>query len=406
MRVGFTATKDLRYLIQGTTLEVLLDQAPEDTDSVEAAPEVRLGIAMMTKRPACLPTWLHYHATALHCCHRIYIRVEDTPGIEPLLRAWAPLVVATFHEGTPSRDNSMLGARQAVHVAESIRAARSDGLSHLLHIDDDELLYLPRGLDAFLRAIGHAPCAASLHVRTMEALVPSARCTDPFAEATCFRHRPWEFGSYGYPPSSGKSIGVLACAELCPNGPHHFGRTDEPLTGEPLAAGGSATLPHGAAVILHYESATYARWRDKFGELVTRADAAAKAAKFSPFYSESVRAMQRVRALEARGHPPAHDDARDEGMPGGPGGPPEEASERIRERKAAERHSQGVWRGWRVAPPLPAAPAAGQDWRVHRHQGLTVLRQPAAMPLAGLVREEAETVARHFEFWSTLRADG
>ena len=168
-------------------------------------------------------------------------------------------------------------------------------------------------MDAFHRALHDAssPTLASLHVRTIEALVNST-CKNPFAETVCFRHQPWDFGSYGFPPSSGKSVGVLGvclrgrrqhplasfcsphrcltcvavtvvavagCAELCPNGPHHFGRVDQPADGEPIADGGSATLPHGAAVILHYESGTYARWRDKFSEIAASAENAAKAAK-------------------------------------------------------------------------------------------------------------------------------
>ena len=42
-----------------------------------------------------------------------------------------------------------LMARQALNVRECIDTARADGLTHLLSIDMDELLFLPRGMKAF-----------------------------------------------------------------------------------------------------------------------------------------------------------------------------------------------------------------------------------------------------------------
>ena len=131
-------SKDLNYLLQGLTLEVLIDTPlPE---SAAHPPAVHLGIVMMTKRPSCLPTWLHYHHAVIGV-RRFYVRVEDTPELELLLRSppWDSLVEASFHAKTPTRDNTRLGARQASHMQASIHAGRNDGLTHLLHIDDDEV---------------------------------------------------------------------------------------------------------------------------------------------------------------------------------------------------------------------------------------------------------------------------
>jgi len=350
-----------------------------------------------------LSTWLHYHRSAAGVC-KFYVRVEDTPELAILFETvpWDDVVVASFRTGMPSRDNRLLGSRQADFMREAIIAARDDGLTHLLHIDDDELLYLPHGLAALHAALRNQwhMNAASLHARTLEALVPSIHCADAFAEAVCFRHRPWEYGSYGYPPSSGKSFGVLRCDDLCPNGPHHWGLSSATGTGdiggEPLGEGRSATLPHGVAVILHYESSTLSRWRDKFGELVTRDEAAAKAAKFSPFYAESVRAAQRLRDADPE---PRQQEAEELTH----AQQPSSATSSLSARSRAEVHAQHVWQRWREAPrSVPNKPAAGEAWRVYRHHGLTLLAQPVASTPP--MWQHGEALKRRFEYWSALCA--
>ena len=211
-------SSDLGFLLQGQSLEVLIDsQESESEDGGAAAAPLRLGIVSMVKQPgeAVLETWLTYHAEELGV-ERFFLRIEDTPELELLLcqPPWDACVTATFHE-TTERDWSGVAARQATHARSAIDAARRDGLTHLLHLDVDEALYCPNGPAALRRAIARAPAdAVSLHARNLEAVVTSVRCSNPFAEARAFRHRPWDYGAYGYPPSSGKSIGVLRCPQL------------------------------------------------------------------------------------------------------------------------------------------------------------------------------------------------
>ena len=248
---------DLRALLQGGSLEVLIDEEP--APPAEAAPSagVHLGIVSMIKKPSNFETWLHYHAEDVGVC-RFYLRIEETPELQSLLCTppYSTLVHAEWAGGC-TRDWTGLATRQAMHMRDVIDVARSDGVTHLLHIDDDELLFLPNGQAALRSALASEHSAVSLHVRNLEALAPSARCTNPFGEASMFRHRPWEYGSYGYPPCSGKSFASLVHEDVAPNGPHHFGTAGTAHRGLPLPDGRSTTLPPGLAVILHYESASY-----------------------------------------------------------------------------------------------------------------------------------------------------
>ena len=109
---------------------------------------VRIAVACMTRQPLGMAIWLAHHAQ--HCqVSRFYIRVEATPELRALFdqSPWCDLVRAEFIDGDDCvRDNGSLQAnRQGAHVNESVVAARAEGYTHLLHIDDDELLYLPAG---------------------------------------------------------------------------------------------------------------------------------------------------------------------------------------------------------------------------------------------------------------------
>ena len=318
----------------------------------------RLGVVCMTKRPLCFATWLEYHLCL--GVERFYVRVEDTPALASLLEQsrWQNAVRASFHTGT-ARDWAKQSSRQHEHVVQAIHWARADGLTHLLHIDDDELLCCLYGFEAMRASIECAPAdVVNLHLRNLEALVPSAECANPFAEARAFRHRPHEYGAYGRPPSSGKSIGDLRRPMLQPNGPHFFGLRGESHKGE-LGDAPSYVLPAAAAVILHYESVSYQRWRDKFTEFA-RYDGGGKAQQFSSFNRASILACtQMLQARAARESAAAHslldhfssDDA--------------------------EESARQVWTQWRCEPPgLPHPPAQGA--LVLRDHGITLMQPPAA----------------------------
>ena len=225
---------------------------------------VELGVVLMTKRPLELSTWLEYHHKGLGI-RRFYIQVEDTPQLTSLLCAppWDRLVVPCFVNGT-SRDYFGQMQRQAAHITAVLPRARADGVTHLLHIDDDELLYCPSGVAALIAQLAAAPASCpDVHLCNLEALLPGDACASPFQEATVFSHYPTRYLSY----TNGKSIGCLDEQSLRPQGPHHF-RTERDKGGR----GSPITYPLGpeTACVLHYESGTYAQWQRKYLELAAR----------------------------------------------------------------------------------------------------------------------------------------
>lgn len=120
-------------------------------EKVKGMAPPRLGLACMSKgaQPNGLSFWLHYHRMHLGV-ERFFLRIEEAvPATRQLLSQpeWAACVDVTFVEGMQARDcGSMQTARQDEHVQRAIQHARRARCTHLLHIDDDELVYLPHGL--------------------------------------------------------------------------------------------------------------------------------------------------------------------------------------------------------------------------------------------------------------------
>ncbi|KAL1512034.1 hypothetical protein AB1Y20_005308 [Prymnesium parvum] len=315
------------------------------TDS--SAPVVRLGLVCMTKQPSNLHTWLRYHHEQLGV-RLIFLRVEDTPELSELLSSapWDELVVATYASRTQA-DYITQVERQSEHVNHAISQARERGLTHLLHLDDDELLYCPSGVRSLHRALCRAPQrAVDLHLENLEALLPTDECTNPFVQASAFRHKPATFCAY----SNGKSIGRLDCPELVARGAHHFSDGSS-------AAGRNAStfrLPAHVAVILHYESGSYAQWRRKFERLQHHKEGSRAFEEMSGFYQQSVRSLAAIR--EARSQP---------------------------EQVQAEAAALALYRRAKLQPnDLPDAPANG-GVRMLRPLGITLIR-----PLSGPRYEE------------------
>ena len=128
-------------------------------------------------------------------------------------------------------DRSRLASpiRAAEHARQTGHRTGTGGsvFTHLLHLDDDELLYVPGGVEV-LHACAQSASAANndvieLHALTLEALSPSIECSNPFVECCAFRHSADDYSSYGGGDRShGKSIGLLATRRLAPYNPHHF----------------------------------------------------------------------------------------------------------------------------------------------------------------------------------------
>lgn len=249
--------------------------------------DVRLAIVSMTKDPLNFPTWLaHHHDIGVR---RFYIRVEDTPSLRPLLQSepWNKVVKATFASSKAGRHYHEVIKRQSHHVSSAIVSARADGLTHLMHIDDDELLYCAAGPAALMLELSSTdPSRVDLHLHNVEALMPTSECSNPFTDARVVRHHRGKYCSY----ANGKSIGLLAHPNLAFHGPHHFNA--------PPSKAPSHHIPAGVAVIVHFESPTFPRWKAKFEEHVRAHRTQNFADVPFPYYRESYTAARTLMRCE------------------------------------------------------------------------------------------------------------
>ena len=174
-----------------------------------------------------------------------------------------------------------------------------------------QLLYLPSGLGALQRELAEVPPhVCDVHARTLEALVPSSACDNPFAEVRAFRHRPCDYSSYGgHDGCTGKSFGVLLASSgpqsawrLLPNGPHHFCSGKEEAAPSSGDLSQTHVLPPPVAVILHYESCVYSRWLDKFTNYAQRVRQGGEQSFLFQFYCESLGVAMGVLDAEERGN--------------------------------------------------------------------------------------------------------
>ena len=155
--------------IDGHDSVLLHPDPPAASAPPSSATAVRIGLVCMTKKPQDLETWLgHYR---MHVgIERFFLRVEDSPELEQLLgrSPWRKLVEVIYVEGT-QRDKWAQMDRQAKHVEDVVPRARAAGLSHLLHCDDDELVYCQQGAAALRAELAAAPAEkVNLHMRNLE----------------------------------------------------------------------------------------------------------------------------------------------------------------------------------------------------------------------------------------------
>ena len=316
-----------------------------------------LGVVCMTKKPTCIITWLMHHRSL--GVSKVYLRIEDTPELAALLTQppWDEIVEAQYASGTQPHYTEQT-SRQNAHVAWALPRARRAGITHLLHIDDDELLYCSLGFEALLSDLATSPRdACDLHLSNLEAYAPSRACASPYAEVRVFRHDKDTFGAY----CNGKSIGRVSAPNLRSLGPHGFYFD---------GARERYDVPACIGVILHYESILFSAWERKFAALAASHAAGRHSSGAPTYYVQSMDAMADVESARATG------DA--DGL------------------KQAQAAAARLWEQWRLQPPAVAAAVIAEVEATGVPRvlacGLTVVR-PLAPEIAALESSVEEAAA-------------
>ena len=320
---------------------------------------VRLGLVTLTQGTRSLDEWLRHHYR--HCgVNRIYLQIESSAELSILRRTpWKELVLVLPAGRKPAveRQYRQQLDRQAALMAQAIRRAHVDRISHLITIDDDELLFCPAGCAALHAALAAAPEPA-LVVDNLEALAPAADSTavgaqgahggEPrghtsfFGQSEVFRHNSSSYAGYRH----GKAVGALE-RRLVPNGCCRFKQGSQPVPDVRLAS--------YVAVLLHFESPTFGWWRAKFLPMAVAHPQSDPPgiAPLSPYYTSSLHAARMV--LRARNGSAAS--------------------------VAAMNSARRIWAAWRRAPEgLPSAPRKPGATRELLDLGLTLLQPLSALP--------------------------
>ncbi|NBN98991.1 MAG: hypothetical protein EBV19_07105, partial [Flavobacteriia bacterium] len=92
--------------------------------------------------------------------HRVYLKIEDTPGLSSRVYEWATTNNATKNiiiEEVSDVDNKdtydTLQLRQAAFIDNIIQRSRNDGCHFLFHIDDDELIVVSKIHDCSVKSM-------------------------------------------------------------------------------------------------------------------------------------------------------------------------------------------------------------------------------------------------------------
>lgn len=244
-------------------------------------------VVSMTKKPVDILVWLSYYLERQGAA-RMYLRIEDTPGLVADIRAWAEArsligkIEIEEAVGVDTRDSyDRQQHRQHDFLTDVIRAARQDGCDYLLHVDDDEIVVASQLHGCRIdRLLAHRSQEwddyHNLHLDNYEA----AAAVSP-EDVDCYVDRAYRYiacregGCRSY--ANGKSLGNLHHRDLRPHGPHAF-------------AGRSLSVPPTDAIVLHFDSCTFSRWHRKFQNLSNVSNDVFDRIPFS-FYKESIRIL-------------------------------------------------------------------------------------------------------------------
>jgi len=278
--------------------ECWCEQAPKTP-----RPIAKVAVVLVSRRPPDLETWVKYHLDYAGVDH-VFLQIEDTPEFQKLYDALSParrsritmwsekdeaVTTSTANDGgkRPQDDYSTLQARQIATMSRARDLAEKEGIDWLVHIDDDELLYVPthRKVGEVLAALPQTYRQA--YVPNVEAVYKDAGVKNCFAETHEVNTNPYAFVSY----ANGKSavrVGKSENEDLIPAGPHQW----KSSMGLEVNSVHLDREPFGAPLlVVHFESCPFTRWEDKFWELGNTTPDKVKGIPF-PFYRDSIARFQ------------------------------------------------------------------------------------------------------------------
>jgi len=254
----------------------------------------KVAIVSVSKDPVDLQLWMRYHFNYVGIEH-LYLQIEETSwlakyvdnlpaALKNRVTYWVGANATSQDKAArPQHDYESLQGRQMEAMEKAKLLAQTAKYDWLLHIDDDELIYVPEHQklgDVLLEV----PMAFSqVVVPNVEAVYPpdAKHCFNQSTEANTNVHT---YAGY----FNGKPMVRLSDANTYPLGPHRWQnyQGSQPLTFEL-----DQQQPFGPrAMVVHYESCPFQRWEKKFWRLSNTSPEKIKQIPF-PFYRDSIARM-------------------------------------------------------------------------------------------------------------------
>jgi hypothetical protein len=207
-----------------------------------------IAICSLVRKPFNFDTWIEYHKSI--GVSKFLLSVEDTSYLKEVIDSYGDLIEAEYismdsKDKFYDRNYWTLMDRQKIFVTKSIQRCKELSADWLIHIDTDELLWCGDSVFDLLNSISKD--VDYITVKNYEAVYTSDNLENPFLQTNTFISS--DMTAY----DSGKSIGRIS-PNLEFRGSHAF-------------TGKHQNIETKKAVVLHFESATFEKWFEKFNNI-------------------------------------------------------------------------------------------------------------------------------------------
>jgi len=237
--------------------------------------------------------------------NHVFVDVEDTPDFQQIwdslpesyhqrVTVWKADLSESAKDSRPSDDYSTLQSRQGKTMNRAKDMCKQMGISWLIHIDDDELLYAP-----LHRSVGEI--LASMPSGFDQARMPNAEAlfaSSNVSSSECFTKTSmanlniYKMASY----VNGKVALRVTDDKYIPR-PHGWRTETGDLEISTIHLDGQT---FGSPLwVVHFESCPFNHWQDKFWELGNTSPKKVTDIPFK-FYRESITRMRRCRQLRSQ----------------------------------------------------------------------------------------------------------
>jgi hypothetical protein len=233
-----------------------------------------VAICSMVRKPFNFDTWIKYHLSIGF--DYIFLKVEDTPELVEIIQKY-PNVVSEFSNLQDNFNNYWTLIDRQIIFIESLRDKLiSLNVDWIFHIDTDELICC-NDVKSVLDNVSNE--YQTVIIKNYEAVYSDDSLSNPFYQTNLFKNT----GYVSY--CNGKSASRVN-QSMIPKGSHRFG-------------GKKCELSTKEVVVLHFESATFDIWYEKFSNESNGDEKKLSEIPFD-FYKESINLIKIGSKEEAR----------------------------------------------------------------------------------------------------------